>query len=74
MLAKEQYFYYKGLYLKIAAFLLLPFHLHMPYKLIGRSDRNRTYDLLLPKQLLYQAELHSVTLCTHYILGILILI
>ncbi len=33
MLAKEQYFYYKGLYLKIAAFLLLPFHLHMPYKL-----------------------------------------
>jgi hypothetical protein len=25
----------------------------------GRSDRNRTCDVLLPKQVLYQAELRS---------------
>ena len=27
----------------------------------GRNDRIRTYDPLVPNQVLYQAELHSVT-------------
>ena len=30
------------------------------YTLFGRDNRNRTYDTLLPKQVLYQAELYPV--------------
>jgi hypothetical protein len=33
---------------------------------IGRNSRIRTDDILLPKQALYQAELHSVEICRRF--------
>ena len=43
---------------------------HQPFAIVGRSGEIRTHDPLLPKQVRYQAALHSVLKRVRYTAGV----